>query len=112
MRSDRLFRLYVGLALVGAIFPWVIFIPWVSEHGLVQPALFHAELFATRPAAIFASDVLYSAGVFLIFVFVEGRRLGIRRLWLPPLLVVLFGLCCALPAFLAMREHALPAAGR
>ena len=101
-----LFRLYVGLAAVGAVFPWFIFLPWVAEHRFA-PGLFVADLFATPPAAIFSSDVLYAAAVFILFVIVEGRRLGMRHLWLPPLAVAISGLCFALPLFLAMREKAL-----
>jgi hypothetical protein len=105
-RRTALFRLYVALALVGAVIPNLLFIPWLAEHG-VQAGLFVSQLFATRPATIFAADVLYAAAIFILFVLVEGRRLGIRRLWLPPLLTVAIGLGCALPAFLAMREAAL-----
>ena len=102
----KLFRLYVGLAVVGAVFPWLIFLPWVAEHRFA-PGLFVAQIFATPPAAIFSSDVLYAAAVFMLFVIVEGRRLGMRDLWLPPLAVAISGLCFALPLFLAMREKAL-----
>lgn len=105
-----MFRIYAVLALIGAIFPFLLLFPWAREHGF-DPGLFVAELYATAPAAIFASDVLYAAGVFLLFVSVEGRRAGIRRLWLYPLVVLGIGLCCALPLFLAARERAL-AAGR
>jgi hypothetical protein len=98
-------RLYWGLALVGAIFPYVILLPWLAQHGLA-PGPFVRQLFATGPATIFASDVLYASAVFVLFVVAEGRRLGMKRLWLPPLLIAVFGLCCALPAFLAMRERA------
>ena len=101
-----LFRLYVALAAVGAVFPWVIFLPWVAEHRFA-PSLFVSELFATRPATIFATDVLFAAGIFILFVVVEGRRQRIRHLWLPILLVFVCGLCAALPAFLAQRERAL-----
>ena len=101
-----LFRLYVGLAVIGAVFPWVIFLPWAAEHRFA-PGLFAAQLFATPPAAIFSSDVLYTAAVFILFVIVEGRRLGMRHLWLPALAVAVSGLCFALPLFLAMREKAL-----
>jgi lysylphosphatidylglycerol synthetase-like protein (DUF2156 family) len=100
-----MYRLYLILALVGAVFPFVILVPWAAEHGWA-PGLFITQLFATRPATIFASDVLYSAAVFLLFVFVEGRRVGMRSLWLYPLVVAGIGLCCALPLFLAMRERA------
>jgi lysylphosphatidylglycerol synthetase-like protein (DUF2156 family) len=109
VRGNRLlFRLYVALAVIGAIFPWIIFVPWLAEHGFA-PGRFTGDLFATRPAAIFASDVLVAAAIFILFVFVEGRRLRIRHLWLPVLLVFACGLCSALPAFLAQRERALAA---
>jgi hypothetical protein len=100
-----LLRLYLALAAIGAIFPWILFLPWVAEHRFA-PELFVAQLFATPPAAIFSSDVLYAAAIFILFVFVEGRRLGMRHLWLPPLAVLVSGLCFALPLFLAMRERA------
>jgi hypothetical protein len=108
-RNDWLFRSYLVLAAIGAIFPWIIFQPWLAEHRFA-PALFVTELFATRPAAIFATDVLFAAAIFILFVVVEGRRLAMRHVWLPILLVFLCGLCAALPAFLAQRERAL--AGR
>ena len=107
--SVGMFRIYAALAIVGAIFPYAIFVPWMAENGLA-PGLFVAQLFATAPAAIFASDVLYAAAVFVLFVFVEGGRLGMRHLWLPPIVVLTIGLCCALPLFLAQRERVL--AGR
>lgn len=101
-----LFRIYAAFAIAGAVFPYAIFIPWLAEHGFA-PGLFVRQLFGTPPSAIFASDVLYSAAIFILFVVVEGRRLGMRRLWVPPLLALTVGLCCAFPAFLAMRERAL-----
>jgi hypothetical protein len=107
--ASRLYPLYVGLAIAGAIFPFVIVLPWAADHGFA-PGPFLREVFANRPSSTFAADVVYSAAVFVLFVFAEGRRLGMRRLWLPPLLLVAVGLCCALPAFLAMREKALAAA--
>ena len=88
--------------------PYTILIPWLAEHG-VDVRLFVSQLFVTGPASIFAADVLFAAVVFILFVLVEGRRLGIRHLWLPPLVVFAIGLCCALPLFLAMRERSLEA---
>lgn len=91
---------------MGAILPYAIFIPWFLDHGFALRLLV-SQAFANRPATIFAIDALYAAAVFLLFAFVEGRRVGVRPLWLPPLLVAFVGICCALPAFLAQRERAL-----
>jgi hypothetical protein len=104
--GGRLFWAYLLLAAAGAVLPYTILMPWAVEHGWA-PGLFVAQLFATRPASIFAADVLLSAAIFLLFAFVEGRRLGMRHLWVQPLVVVTIGLCCALPLFLAQRERAL-----
>ena len=68
-----------------------------------------AQLFATGPATIFAADVLFAAIVFLVFVWSEGRRLGMRHLWIQPVVTYGIGLCCALPLFLALRERHLAA---
>jgi hypothetical protein len=109
VRGNRLLlRTYFALAVIGAVFPWIIFTPWLAAHGFA-PGLFVADLFATRPSSIFASDVLVAAAIFILFVVVEGRRLGMRHLWLPISLVFACGLCAALPAFLAQRERALAA---
>lgn len=104
----RMFGIYAALAVAGAILPYLIFVPWLAAHG-VDMRLFAAQLFVTGPASIFAADVLFAAGVFILFAIVEGRRLGMRKLWLPPVVVVTVGLCCALPLFLALRERALAA---
>lgn len=106
-RSRRpLFAVYAALTVAGAILPYSIFIPWLAEHG-ANPRLFVSELFSTGPASIFAADVLLAAGIFMIFVVAEGRRLGMRHLWIAPLATIIFGLCCGLPLFLALRERAL-----
>lgn len=102
----RMFGVYAMLALAGAILPYVLFIPWLADHG-VDGRIFLAQLFATGPATIFAADVLFAAIVFLVFVWTEGRRLGMRRLWMQPVVTYGIGLCCALPLFLALRERHL-----
>lgn len=100
------YRLYLGLALAGAVIPYAILLPWIGRYGFDLPR-FLAGPFANGPASIFSADVLLSAAVFLVFASIEGRRLGLRLLWLPPLIVLTIGLCCALPVFLAQRERAL-----
>jgi uncharacterized protein DUF2834 len=102
----RMFGIYAMLAFAGAILPYVLFIPWLADHGM-DGRVFLAQLFATGPATIFAADVLFAAIVFLVFVWSEGRRLGMRHLWIQPVVTYGIGLCCALPLFLALRERHL-----
>jgi hypothetical protein len=99
-------RAYAALAVVGAVLPYTIFLPWAARHGFDWGRFFTAP-FATPPAALFSADLLFSAGVFAIFVGVEGLRLRMRHLWAPFAAIIVFGLCCALPLFLAHRERAL-----
>ena len=53
--SGRTFGVDAALALAGAILPYVIFVPWLAEHGL-DGRVFLSQLFATGPATIFAVD--------------------------------------------------------
>ena len=102
-------RAYAALAIVGAILPYAFFIPWVRAHGF-DWGRFFALPFASGPGALFASDLLYAALVFMIFAVAEGRRVGVRPIWLAPVAIWVVGLCFALPLFLWLRERARDAA--
>ena len=52
-------------------------------------------------------DVVVSAFALAVLVRAEGRRLHMRRLWLPIAAVLLVGVSLGLPLFLYMRESAL-----
>jgi hypothetical protein len=65
------------------------------------------QLFANKISAFFGLDVLVSAVVLLMFLRVEGRRLGMRLSWLPIAGVFAIGASFGLPLFLYLRERAL-----
>jgi hypothetical protein len=85
------------------VLPYSQFVPFVREHGL-DMRLFLDQLFATRIAAFFALDVIVSAVVLWTFVFVEGPRRGVKRLWMPIAASLIVGVSLALPLFLYLRE--------
>jgi len=95
--------LYLILCVLGIVLPYSQFVPWILEHGL-DPALFFHEFFANRIGGFFGMDVLVSAIVLIIFVQVEGRRLGMHRLWIPVVGTLLFGVSLGLPLFLYLRQ--------
>ena len=104
----RLRHAYLGLCLAGIVQPYWALIPWLVEHGLDLP-LFCQELFSTRIGAFFGLDVIVSAVVLFVFVFGEGRRMAIPRLWLPVLATLLVGVSLGLPLFLYLRQRKLDA---
>ena len=99
-------RLYLSLALIGAILPYSQFLPWLAKHGPNLPLLL-TELFSTRMGAFFGLDVLVSAVVLLIFIRREGAAREMRDLWLPIAATCLVGVSCGLPLFLYLRERRL-----
>jgi len=70
----------------------------------LDPALFFHELFANRIGGFFGMDVLISAIVLILFVQVEGRRLGIHRLWIPIVGTLVVGVSLGLPLFLYLPQ--------
>jgi len=98
--------IYLLLCVLGAVLPYSQIIPWIIEHG-PNIALLFRQLFANRISAFFGLDVLVSAVVLVRFVGVEGRRLGMRLLWLPIAGLLAVGVSFGLPLFLYLRERAL-----
>jgi O-antigen ligase len=96
-------RLYLALCLVGTVLPYSQFVPFLHEHGLDARA-FLEQLFATRISGFFAMDVLVSAVALWAFVRIEGRRAGLRHIWMPLAAILAVGVSLGLPLFLYMRE--------
>ncbi|MCI0595590.1 MAG: DUF2834 domain-containing protein [candidate division Zixibacteria bacterium] len=97
-------KLYLVLAVIGAILPYLFFIRHFSNEGFGLSG-FMAAVFANPAAGGFTTDLLLSSGVFWIFMFLERRM----KMGPNPLLFILLnsfiGLSCALPAYLYARER-------
>jgi Protein of unknown function DUF2834 len=102
----RLRHAYLVLCAVGALLPYSQFVPWLLQHGPDFPLFFH-QLFANRIGGFFGVDVIVSSLVLWVFVFAEGRRLGMQRLWLPVVASLVVGVSLGLPLFLYMRQFHL-----
>jgi len=100
----KLRHLYLGFCLLGLLLPYSQFVPWIVEHHALNMPLFIHDLFANRISAFFALDVIVSAVVLILFIQSEGKRLGMRLLWLPTLAVLLVGVSLGLPLFLYLRQ--------
>jgi len=94
---------YLSLCVLGLLLPYSQFLPFLREHGL-DLRLIGEQLFANRISSFFGLDVIVSSVVLWIFVRVEGRRLAMRRRWLPLVALLTVGVSLALPLFLYLRE--------
>ncbi|MGE8048942.1 DUF2834 domain-containing protein [Pseudomonas kurunegalensis] len=101
--------IYIILCFAGAALPLSQFVPWLAVHGLSIPLLVQ-QATSGNIAAFAWADVLISGIVVVVFVIVEGRRLAMRRLWVP-LCSLAVGPSLALPLFLFFRERHLAATG-
>jgi hypothetical protein len=96
---------YFVLCVLGTILPYSQFFPFVRDHGL-DPSLFVDQLFANPVSGFFGLDVIVTSAVLWLFVFVEGRRSGVKHLWAPIAANLVVGVSLGLPLFLYLRELA------
>ena len=94
---------YLILCIAGTILPYSQLIPFLKENGVDFPLIVQ-QLFANRISGFFGLDVIVSSVVLWIFVFAEGTRLKMRRLWIYLACNLLVGVSLGLPLFLMMRE--------
>ena len=98
--------LYLIAAILGTALPLSQLIPFLKTHGL-NLTLFFTLLFSNSVSGFFGMDVVVTSIVLWIFVFSEGRRLGMRHLWLYVICNLVVGVSLALPLFLLFRERTL-----
>ena len=96
---------YLLLFVLGAVIPYLSFVPWVIDHGFDISRMVE-ELFANRISAFFGLDVIVSAIVLWVFIAFEGARKGVRHTWAPVVASLAIGVSAGLPLFLYLRESA------
>lgn len=99
----RLRHIYLALCVIGVLLPYWQFVPWLLRNGL-NPQFFVQQLFANRIGGFFGLDVIVSSVVLWIFIFAEGQRLRMRRLWLPVAASLVVGVSLGFPLFLYLRQ--------
>lgn len=98
-------RVYLILAVVGAVVPYVLFGPLILQGAGIGVWL---DQLLTDPAPRgLTGDITVAALVFLVWSWREARRLGMGRWWIYPVVMTGIGLSCAFPLFLWRREGRL-----
>lgn len=96
--------LYLAAAIVGTILPLRFLVPFLLANGLDLPVFFE-QLFQNDVSAFFGVDVIVSSLALWAFVFSEGRRRQMSKLWVYVICNLLVGVSLALPLFLFFRER-------
>ena len=99
-------HIYLLLCVVGTILPYSQFIPFFAEHG-ADLSLFIGGAFANTASSGIAFDALITGIAVMVFIYFEGKKLGMKMLWLPIAAIFAVGMSLGLPMFLYMREVAL-----
>ena len=73
--------LYLIAAILGTILPLSQFFLFLATYGFDMPSFFR-QLFQNHVSASFGMDVIASSLALWLFVFSEGRRRGMKNLWL------------------------------
>jgi hypothetical protein len=97
-------KLYLSLAIVGTILPYYFLVSFLFQYGWDIHRIWD-QLFLSELGAFFVMDVLISSIVLLVFVFAEGRRVGMRNLWIYIVANLVVGVSLAFPLFLYSREN-------
>ena len=102
--NDRVAPVFLMLAVVGCVLPLIFFVRFLVAEGF-NVSSFLRQLFDNNVSTFFAMDVVVSAVTVWVFVYVEGRRKKMKRLWLYVACTLIVGVSLALPLFLAIRER-------
>lgn len=103
MKLTPLAVFYLIASILGFVGTWT----W-NVVSIVQQRNFIGDWVGSGPSvSSLTVDILIACVVAATFIVAEGRRLGMRRLWLYIVLMAVIAFAFAFPFFLFMRERAL-----
>ncbi|WKN45200.1 DUF2834 domain-containing protein [Tunicatimonas pelagia] len=104
----RLLHFYLVATVLGTVLPYYQLFQFIAENGWGLMT-FIEKLFINAASSMGAIDLLISSAVFWVFLYLEGSRVKMSKLWIYVLVNLFIGLSAALPLFLYVRERRLAA---
>ena len=98
--STSRFWLYLGLSIGGLATAWIL-----NGMAVMGQADYLDAWFSSPVDWVLSADLLIVALAGSIFMIIEGRRLGMKNLWLYIALSGVTAFAFTFPLFLAMRER-------
>ncbi len=103
--KDKLICATYGLIALAALpATWINNIAFMSQPNNNSIIDFGRAAYANAAAASLANDLFLLGTAASIFMFIEGRRVGVRYLWLYVLLSPLIAISVTFPLFLLARH--------
>jgi hypothetical protein len=100
--------LYLGLAIAGAVLPWLANLEFIQAYGASGDLGLFVRLANDNPAASSLSrDLAIGATAVVIWMVTESRRLQMRGLVWVLLSCFTLAFACGAPLFLYLRERRL-----
>lgn len=104
---------YLVLAVAGLCLTWYFNFRWMTETGAgIDFVAFFRDGYLNSASTSLTNDLLVGCVTFMVFSFVEARRLGMHHWWVWPILTFGIAFAFAFPLFLFFREGKLVAARR
>jgi Terpene cyclase DEP1 len=95
---------YTSIAIVALPATWINNIAFMSQPDNASMMDFVRAAYANAAAASLSNDLFLLAAAACIFMVVEGRRVGVRYVWLYLLLSPLIAISVTFPLFLLARH--------
>lgn len=106
--NPSLQRLYLALAVAGAVLPWLANVEFIRAYGSSFDLGLFVQLANANPAASSLSrDLAIGASAVVVWMVTEARRLQMRGLPWVLLSCVTLAFACGAPLFLYLRERRL-----
>ena len=102
---------YGMLTILGVVLPWYFNIQFMQSTGnwtFDVPAFVEAG-YANAASSSLSVDLGVMTVTYLLWMFNEARKLGMKHTWLYFSLTFLVAVACSFPLFLLMRERHLKA---
>ena len=99
-------RLYLNFCILGAFIPWFILVGFFGTENVSLQSFF-ISIFSNNVSSSVAADLIVSGLVFFAFVYFEGKRMGLKHLWVYVVATLFVGLSFGIPLFLYYRALAI-----
>ncbi len=105
-----LMGIYLILAIAGFFIPWYYNLQFILYGDApLTISRFLGDGMSTFLTSSLTTDLLIGASAFFIWMIVEGRRLGMKHLWVYAVCTFMIAFAFSCPLFLLMRERKLQA---